>query len=222
VDRYNKNGALPHAQSQVVPRKRTTGQPPAKLTPASTVYRLKIALEVITPQIWRRVEVTDCTLGDLHEVIQRCMPWYGDHLWDFVAGRSRFSPAPEEGGRLGMDGATSAYEIRLSELVAAGVKHFRYTYDFGDSWVHKIIIEKVLPKTAGVRYPLCTDGARAGPPEDCGGFFGYSRLVDAVADPNVPRDTEWIQWGGKPFDPEAFDIEAIHSRLSTLKLSPVD
>jgi hypothetical protein len=71
-----------------VARKRPPGLPPA--TQADTTYRLKIALEYIKPQIWRRVEVPDCSLEQLHLVIQACMPWDSSHLWCFVIGRTRY------------------------------------------------------------------------------------------------------------------------------------
>jgi hypothetical protein len=41
-----------------------------------------------------------------------------------------------------------------------------YTYDFGDSWVHAIAVEKVLPPESGVAYPICVGGQLQGPPED--------------------------------------------------------
>jgi hypothetical protein len=47
---------------------------------------------------------------------------------------------------------------------------FRYEYDFGDNWRHEVVIEKLLPIEAGIRYPKCIGGARACPPEDVGGF----------------------------------------------------
>ena len=47
------------------------------------VYQLKITLADIKPPIWRRVEVTDCTLSTLHEIIQIVMGWDGYHLWAF-------------------------------------------------------------------------------------------------------------------------------------------
>lgn len=49
---------------------------------------------------------------------------------------------------------------------------FTYVYDFGDNWRHKVVIEDIVEQDADVDYPLCIDGRRACPPEDCGGVEG--------------------------------------------------
>ena len=45
----------------------------------------------------------------------------------------------------------------------------RYVYDFGDSWDHRIQIEKTLAPDPLLTLPFCVGGACATPPEDCGG-----------------------------------------------------
>ncbi len=35
----------------------------------------------------------------------------------------------------------------------------------------------------GVKYPICVDGERACPPEDCGGPGGYNKVLETLADP---------------------------------------
>ena len=60
----------------------------------------------------------------------------------------------------------------------------RYEYDFGDSWHHEILLEGILLKEKGTKYPICIDGQRACPPEDCGGIRGYENLLKILRDPN--------------------------------------
>ena len=45
-----------------------------------TVYQIKITLLGTQPPVWRRIRVPDCTLGDLHEVIQTVMGWQHSHM----------------------------------------------------------------------------------------------------------------------------------------------
>ena len=51
-----------------------------------TVFQVKITLKGIDPPIWRRIQTRDCTLGELHEVIQVTMGWDFEHLYRFNIG----------------------------------------------------------------------------------------------------------------------------------------
>jgi Plasmid pRiA4b ORF-3-like protein len=185
----------------------------AKKQPAQ-VYLLKITLQHIKPPVWRRVQVKDCTLAKLHDIIQACMGWDDYHLHEFEIGGERYGdPAQwrdDFGGEMevGNEG-----KVKLSQLVAQGVKKVKYTYDMGDTWEHLIQIEKVVEAEKGVRYPRCIDGKRACPPEDCGGPWGYGDFLDAIQNPRHERHEELLEWVGGEFDPEAFDIDAVNEEL---------
>jgi len=84
-----------------------------------------------------------------------------------------------------------------------------YEYDFGDSWEHKIQLEKILPREKDVNYPRCIGGKRACPPEDCGGIWGYERLLEILKDPKHEEYEEMLEWVGGEFDPELFDADNI-------------
>lgn len=81
----------------------------------------------------------------------------------------------------------------------------RYVYDFGDDWVHRVLVEKVLPADPTMTYPACVGGKRACPPEDCGGVWGYREFLTAISDPKHPDHEAMLEWVGGEFDPEAFD-----------------
>jgi hypothetical protein len=95
----------------------------------------------------------------------------------------------------------------LSDIVGNAGKKLRilYEYDFGDSWEHTLEFEGSRPAEAGKEYPVCLEGARACPPEDCGGVWGYADLVKAIGSKRHPRHKELLEWLGGTFDPEAFD-----------------
>jgi hypothetical protein len=103
--------------------------------------------------------------------------------------------------------------VKLSQLVAQGIKKFRYVYDMGDSWEHTIQIEKSLPAEAGVTYPRCIDGKRACPPEDCGGPWGYGDLLEIIQDPKHAEYEERMELIGGAFDPEAFNLDQVDAKL---------
>ena len=82
---------------------------------------------------------------------------------------------------------------------------FQYEYDFGDSWEHEVLVEGVVPPDSKVKYPHCLEGARACPPDDCGGVWGYSDFVEAIQNPDNERHEELMEWVGGRFDSEDFD-----------------
>lgn len=178
----------------------------APQTAAGVGFRLKITLDRARPPIWRRVEVPDCSLDRLHEVVQFAMGWGDCHLHSFKINGEDYGP-PD------LDDAIDESTVTLSELFAEGQKKLRYWYDFGDSWWHTIKIEKRIKVEPDGEYPRCTAGARACPPEDVGGVWGYEDFLAALADPSNERHEEFREWCGEDFDPERFEIEKANARL---------
>lgn len=88
-----------------------------------------------------------------------------------------------------------------------------YEYDFGDSWRHAVELVEVVTRDEKFVRRL-VGGARAFPPEDCGGFPGYEDVV-AVASGGRARfhDTATLQQWFGDWDPEAFDLEAVRQRF---------
>ena len=169
----------------VRPNQRLGGRPMAKkakkkeLDPTLPIYQVKITLDGIKPLIWRQVQLDDCSLAELHNIIQISMGWDDEHMYAFVIEGEQYGDL-ERGGDFEYD----AQSIRLSDLVKRGDTRFRYDYDFGDDWKHTIDIEKMVPAEEGVYYPRCVKGERACPPEDCGGPHGYLYFLDKIQDPD--------------------------------------
>jgi len=174
-------------------------------------YQLKISLDEITPQIWRRFLAADnITFHKLHEIIQAVMGWENYHLYEFHVKQFRFG-IPEDKGDTEV---TNAKKVQLNDFLETENQKFGYTYDFGDDWSHKMVIEKILEKDLPDYMPLCLDGKRACPPEDCGSIPGYYELVDAMAGKKHPRHKELLEWLGYKFDPEYFDLNIVNEKLS--------
>jgi hypothetical protein len=74
----------------------------------------------------------------------------------------------------------------------------------------------VLTPEPGAVYPVCTDGKRHGPPEDCGGLGGYDNFLEAIADPEQEEHEEMLEWMGS-FDPEAFSVDHVNRELASLQ-----
>jgi hypothetical protein len=182
---------------------------------ADSIYQVKITLNGIKPPIWRRVQMRDGSLADLHDIIQTCMDWDDYHLHVFeIRGEQYGLPEQwQEPGGWGEPEVSDSRKVKLSHLVAQGIKKLHYIYDMGDSWEHAILIEKTLPAEAGVKYPRCTDGQRACPPEDCGGPWGYGDFLEAIQNPKHPEHADMREWIGGEFDAEAFDLDEVNAKL---------
>lgn len=188
--------------------------PTPKQSTTSRIYQLKVTLRGSKPPIWRRIQVPgDVTLAKLHDILQVAMGWTNSHMHQFITGAGYYGVPDRESG---LD-IKSERTARLERIAPAEKIRFIYEYDFGDSWQHEILVEKILPPEAGVRYPLCITGKRSGPPEDCGGIWGYEELLAATRDPENPEHEEMLEWVGDDFDPEAFDLEEINAALQRLR-----
>jgi len=181
-----------------------------------SVYQLKITLKGSKPPIWRRVLVPEnATLFSLHEIIQQVMGWQDYHLHAFtIAGQIYGSPEDDEYDDFGTKNET---RYRLSKLGLREKAKFSYEYDFGDSWEHTILVEKITGADPAAVYPVCIAGKRAAPPEDSGGIWGYENLMQVIADPAHEDHEEMLEWLGDDFDPEEFDLDDVNAALQQLK-----
>ena len=80
----------------------------------------------------------------------------------------------------------------------------KYLYDYGDDWNHTVKLEGYIHREKNIKYPICIDGARACPPEDCGGVRGYYNVIETLSDPGHYDYEDMIKWAGKDWDPEKF------------------
>ena len=84
-----------------------------------------------------------------------------------------------------------------------------------------LLIEKILPRDEGKRYPLCLTGKRARPPEDCGGIWGYAGFLEAIRDPKHPEHEEMLEWVGGEYAPDVFDLDEVNRELQRLTLPEI-
>lgn len=186
-------------------------------------YQIKITLQGAKPPIWRRVIIpADYTFEELHLVIQESMGWMDMHLYSFecdnfiiedlefneeLIGGDFFAPLHEK---------LDASEIMVGQLFMEEGDKCVYTYDFGDNWKHKVVLEKILEPDEERQLPVCLKGKRACPPEDCGGIYGYEDMIAKLAGPDDEEKAELLEWIGEEFEPERFDIDVVNSNLKDL------
>jgi DNA-binding MarR family transcriptional regulator len=174
------------------------------------IYQIKVMLEDSKPPIWRRILVPgNVTLGRLHDILQVAMGWTDSHLHQFIIEGAYYGePHPDYGFEM-----RSETRARLDQIVPGEGFKFRYEYDFGDSWLHMLVVEKILPPEPEQQYPICVKGKRACPPEDVGGIWGYESFLQAIHEADHPEHADYLDWIGGEFDPEVFDLEEINTVL---------
>jgi hypothetical protein len=181
----------------------------------SELYQFKITLNDSKPTIWRRIVVpANYSFWDLHVAIQDSMGWLDYHLHEFEI----VNPTTGEKVRIGLPDeeyddpdkiAIPDHKEKISDYFNENNCIARYEYDFGDSWIHTIKFEKILPTIPGEKYPKCIGGKMACPPEDCGGIPGYYNLLSILKNPQNEEYEDMINWLGGIFDPKLFDPESV-------------
>src|SRR5215218_1206861 len=142
----------------------------------SRIYQLKVTLRDSKPPIWRRLQVgADTSLEKLHMILQIAMECTDSHLHQFIIDNEYYSQPEFDLGDFGHK-VHNEKRVELRQLRLEPKRTFAYEYDFGDSWEHEVLVEKILEREEGIYYPRCVAGKRACPPEDCGGICGYERL----------------------------------------------
>ena len=179
---------------------------------------LLIALLDVKPTVWRVVQVpVTIPLEKLHDVIQAAMGWTDSHLHEFII--NGVSYGVNDPDSFDEDMVVEERGVALGDVLGNAARTFDYVYDFGDHWHHAIIVEVLQPKLMGADpRALCIAGERACPPEDVGGTRGYEEFLEAIEDPENPEHEAMLEWGGRDFDPERFDLPLVHARLKRIKV----
>ncbi len=178
------------------------------------VYQFKVTLKGVTPAVWRRIQVPEIyTFWDLHVAIQDAFGWLDYHLHEFELMNPESCVITAIGVPSDEDlfdrEILPGWEQGISDWFSTGNRSALYTYDFGDEWKHVVRLEKRLPREPKRKYPVCVDGKRACPPEDCGGARGYRDLLKVLKNPEQEEYEDLLNWVGGKFDPEYFDPQKV-------------
>jgi hypothetical protein len=142
--------------------------------------------------------------------------WTNSHLHQFEQGHVLYGTSDREFGLQRVSETSTRVDQVLGEL---GAK-LNYVYDFGDDWVHHIVVEKTLADEPAITARV-TGGRRACPPEDSGGPWGYANLLAALADPAHAEHATMVEWAGGAWDAETFDQDVVNRRLARIRLREI-
>ena len=179
------------------------------------IYQFKITLKGSKPPIWRSFQILNSSdFKILHQVIQTVMGWDSYHLFEFIIDDYIHIADPEmiddEFEKIVDYSCT-----KISDYIREVGEKIVYIYDFGDGWIHNIVLEKFLPLSKSFKHTVCVGGKRACPPEDSGGIGGYYWKLEVMEDPDHPDHEDTMAWMGD-FCPEYFDIDDINKELKEI------
>jgi hypothetical protein len=175
-----------------------------------SIYQIRLVLCGLRPPVWRVLQVASNTrLSDFNIVLQLAMGWSNIHLHQFEHDGLRYGvPDPYF-----PDDTRRETDFCLDELLREPGDSLLYRYDFGNNWLHKVRLEKVLPFDDRITLPLCLRGRRACPLEDVGGAPGYKAFLATFSDPGQPGHAELLAWIDGQFDPERFEVREANDAL---------
>lgn len=166
---------------------------------------------------------------ELHSAIQDAMGWNDSHLHSFTVdqrGKQKSKSASSAGlvqtislpnPEFDDDVFANDDKDELQEIIGNWfgkvTQQCVYTYDYGDGWDHTVLLEKTLPFAENSKYPQCTGGKNACPPDDCGGIGGYEHLKAVLSDVKHEEHEDMLEWlcleSAVEFDPTNFDPKEV-------------
>ena len=176
-------------------------------------YQLKITIKGSKPPIWRRVVVPEqFTFCQLHQVIQGAFGWcdYHLHKFEFKKPGLLIRETWEEDDLAESCGCDVLEEgTQIGTLITENPR-FIYTYDFGDTWEHQILMEKEVEYEYS--YPQVLKYKGDNIPEDCGGIGGYYDLLDKWDDPEAEDHDLMEEWACQQGMGE-YDLDEVNANL---------
>ena len=184
-----------------------------------SVFKFKVTLLDTKPAVWRRIVIpAACSCYEFHMAIQAAFGWENSHLFEFS---KNGLIDPEEGG-IGYEneetGSIDAAGVPLTSIFRKVGDRFKYIYDFGDYWDHRVVLEEILEMEVYV--PYCIGGKNECPPEDVGGVHGYRELLRIFAEGSPSEKAGYRKWlglrAGEDWNPTYYSQRETNKRMSLL------
>lgn len=132
------------------------------------IYIFKVKLSH-NKRTWRTIAINENqTLDTLHEAIFHAFDRYDAHLYSFymtngAKRQDRFRSCPEytdpnaiqnDGGLFGFrTQPKNAARTKIKDLNLSIKDKFEYLFDFGDNWLHEIVLEEISEPESKTKYP---------------------------------------------------------------------
>lgn len=178
-----------------------------------TYFKLRISLDDSPVEVSRILVVpSHIRLSMLSNVIVRAMGWDGSHLSQFIKGKVHYCSKTEIEKPNGNKKRQDYSKVALNEVLKRKGTNIRWEYDQGDSWEHTIALAGRIRTKKPVKIEV-TEATGACPPDDCGGVWRYSEMLDILNKKRHPNHAEAERWLGKCFNPSHVSINTLNNGL---------
>jgi hypothetical protein len=185
----------------------------------SKILKFKIILKNIRPMVWREIEIPEnYDFFEFAIAIINAFGWKNSHLYQFEFENFQDNEFDSLGLSFLLDdkmpGEEDVRKYKVKKVFEKfNLKKIDFIYDMGDYWEHEVEFLGEFEKEKNVKYPRCTDGKNACPPEDCGGIYGYEDLKDVLKTGKGKKYKElkgWLEFCDyENFDPKHFNKEEV-------------
>lgn len=179
--------------------------------------QIKVSLANSHIPIWRRFQITDdYRLDRFHQVLQIVMGWWNSHLHEFEIGGRRFGMLLNDD--LDLPDTEDETRFYLKNFPLTVGQQLKYLYDFGDNWLHHLVIESISESKKSTL--KCLAGNGCCPSEDIGGVSGYEFALQAEKDPNHPQHAQCLgdRWINELPDYTFFNIKEVNQEIHKFSL----
>jgi hypothetical protein len=160
-------------------------------------------ISVSGADVWRRILVPgDCTLEDLHRIIQICLDWKNSSPYRFVA--EGFG----SGGKKNPDVKT-----KIITLCDQGISELLYEY--GLKWTVKVmVLSPYQPEKDEMM--RCVAGTGAAPPEAVAGPLRFRKILGALENGSDTEKQAALHELGPDFVPGLFNMELCNQQIAAI------
>lgn len=129
------------------------GPPKGQERTGKHIFKVSITGMHGNGRVWRRLAVPpDASLDGLAYAILAAYDFDSDHLWDFrfrdERGKNRQYNRPEGGSE-----GPYTDEIRVADIGLPLKGAMIFTFDYGDNWEFKVVLEDVEPGRCRLKHP---------------------------------------------------------------------
>ena len=161
----------------------------------------EITLDLLTPCKRKIVVPSDFNFYQLHRVLQKTFEWKDYHYHQFILEKdAKGIPTTIVQPLFMQDEIFEVQAIDSEKITVREVFEKRnfieYEYDFGDSWMHTIKLNRFI-KNCNDPYARCIELVGDAPMEDCGGASGFEEIVQILADPDNSEYDDIVGWLGR-------------------------